>query len=608
VANNPFDTVKFQDLQGTQAVPTTVDTGTSTSPGKLIQAAIPGVSKALDVVEQDLRRKATEEAQSAFQETKAATEVFAEEIIERRDPSSLLGKDKEQVLRASLVRELGTDTALDDPRISRALAEFERLSLAQKDGKLPSQHIKTIALSRMTQMFADTPQFKDEIRAAAKATLNFDPTGADMAESLQILRRAEGTVPTKDPIEEAWFDFREENPGHPFASKKEWLQFEQTKFKDMQTLAIIEQEATEAEFLASRAARALNIKSSQILDETVAAYLNSGGRGINTAVLTAKVSQQMIAERNEVLGWRGSEFLSATDQREIIGLSNDHINSLQKMIEDGSVQTMSTTRQEAVSALARDALFADSEMMMIYSVAGGEKLIDWLGHIAQFADRPKVLNALKNIFPQLAGIESVGHLATLQSKAIQKIARNQQLDATELAAFSLYAKNNIENPSNSTAKKDTEDSRKNLGDTPTFTAFDSNKAVLATVANKDQEEAFNNLYESMATSIPKLQELVEKAGLSITEVSLSDKEGIGRVKKRFDYQGFDIDTSKLTRVQRRSANLGKVTDLLEKINLLMKITARYAPHGLIRSVQTPQDVIDLVLGKEEKETKETTGE
>lgn len=618
MANNPFETRKFQDIEAARIQPTQVAPSAAESPVNIFNAALPGINKLLDLKQDQFKRDLADQTEKDLRSSIVApSEVFAEEIQEGRNPLQLLGR-KER-LQHAIAREIGGDVDIEDPRIAEAVSTFERLALAKADGKLLTDRVRTIALAKMKQMINNNPLFADEIRATARLTLGFDPSGADVAEVLNILKppkKGTGKPKTrKEALRRGYLDFLQKG-GASSITQEEWEKGGNKTFQEELQTDNILREAQESKLVAQKGLTFINKKSATIQRDIISQILSdieNGGGLTNPETLAADYVSKMNLAFSELKSLDGTINLRLEDSNALNTAFTNTLNTTRDMISQGSLKTLLDTRVETVKSIMLAELYKDSQLAAIHAVAGGEGLLTFADIMARYPDNPAILNAIRNLGGKFAGLESYGELANGIGDSLIKILSGEPLDDKDVAFGELAAKPMIEDFSSDKHPNTVTGIRNGLGDDIAMQAFDTDKAVLATASNPKQKSAFNNLYLSYAAPrIKGLKRILENN----PEISIKFQE----VEKRGPVRGrraqttmiseFVLSAPKFTRGTGVTVNrpaVGKGEELVEELNLLLSITRRYAPHGLISRFSTAEEFVEetekLLSGDEEKEDK-----
>jgi hypothetical protein len=157
------------------------------------RAFVQGAGTAVKMVREKHDRDLRKSTQSGLAPEKTAIQLAGYASHMNID----LDNVKDNELDAALALKLGAEA--DDPRIQEARVFFRKLGTAQATGKPLAQHARFLAQTEVTRLVKENPLFEDEIRAAAKEGLGFDPTGSDMKEAFNLMSARESAQASKKP-------------------------------------------------------------------------------------------------------------------------------------------------------------------------------------------------------------------------------------------------------------------------------------------------------------------------------------------------------------------------------------------------------------------------
>lgn len=184
-----FETQVFDDVAPAQYRPTTrVDPSAGKFAETIGSAAGDLVTRLDKIKKYDLKAEAGKiggEVSKVFEPDQAAFNLYADSI-RSNTLNSYVGEKGEHFLSESLAARLNIEN-LDDPVLKEASQTFKNIAYARGQGSTAEDayHLQTMAsLAKLQNRY---PAYREEIRKLSKKHLGFDPTNADIAESINSL-------------------------------------------------------------------------------------------------------------------------------------------------------------------------------------------------------------------------------------------------------------------------------------------------------------------------------------------------------------------------------------------------------------------------------------
>jgi hypothetical protein len=150
------------------------------------QGLVQGAGKLIEGVRERHDKQLHKDIKGQFAATVAATSAAGLLANAGTD----LSRVDDSLVDAAVADQLGED-GRNHPALMEGREFFRKLGSAQDTNRPMAKYAQTLALAKVTELVAKNGLWEDEIRAAAKDGLGYDPTGSDMKESFNLLSQAE---------------------------------------------------------------------------------------------------------------------------------------------------------------------------------------------------------------------------------------------------------------------------------------------------------------------------------------------------------------------------------------------------------------------------------
>lgn len=475
MARGPFAPVEQAPISDLRLEATTLPKSATEAGVGIANVVAAGVTKGVERVKKDYQDEISNELRTSI-------DVVEQGLAANRDPVV-----QQQVFDAA---------ANGNPFFQRAKEEFIQIQDAVRQGKLPSVAARLRTRAALASAINSAPEFQDELRAVAKQASGFSPEAATFLDRLH--EPVAGPKTGADKGEEAIQKLMAETQ----LPREVIIAGNRTAFVNKIEQSKINTAMLQGEANAASAASLADIQSSNMLLSVAAniqSQMKQNGGVYDAGMVMASVTQMGIANKQEVLA--GLDPSTPVDIRSRISQQMDnHINSLRRMVEDGSLETIFTERNKGIQAMTLNGVLNMPDLAVLHEF-GKDKLLEYVALMDKYKT-PAQLEAARQFHPTLAAMHSLKQFAPAMSDAIKKQASGETLTTQDKILAGIFNNQVMQSKDSSSQEKNEALNNQivNLGEASAFKAFD-NAAMLMRVKEdpsmqKSLAVLFSNQYNS----------------------------------------------------------------------------------------------------------------
>lgn len=486
MAKGPFAPVEQAPIDGVRLVAERLPESAVEAGAGVAAAVVNTAATAVGVQKDRFQKQITEDATKEL-------DAVAEGLMAIRDPEA-----QERLFAAA---------ASGNPFFTRAREEFDSITLAMQQGKLPSDAAEVRMRAVMKTAINNAPEFTEELRQAARQAVGFSPE----AEAVKNLLREPSAGPktAAQKLEEE-IDAQVQVLGIPREIVIAGMRNAELAQNEMAVLTL---QARQGEMSANHASAMADAAIGQFtvdFSAQVQAMVTQNG-GIQDVASTKVAASQMLnvfkvqalsaAGKNAPVQARGrinEQFRNAEQ-------------SMHRMIEDGSLNTLFTEHNDLIQAQTLNGVLSLPELAVMHQF-GPKELLNYMAVSGKYTT-PAQIDAAMQFHPSLSGIRTLKQLQPALFQAVTNQENGLELSTRDKILAGTYNTQMMQDPEATTEQRNValERQRANLGDASTFQQFEDGQMLMRTKHDQAMAKSFGELFgNQQAANIAEMNTLLEQ--------------------------------------------------------------------------------------------------